>query len=1296
MEKHGEYRYEVFLSWTGGDKPLKNKIKTALSDAGVSSDVVFDSDEHCCGDFTENCAAAVNSCKVFVLILTDNLLKNPQSLCRTELNLAVDCETKNKLNIQVFSTTRGVLPDSHYEDYEVGSLEQFYFVHTRGRNFVYAADAYENRPVDNVDEEYNSYVDCAADSEETVSAVSGLDSKINELVRKIGALIEYRNTGTPVVFSPPDFGIKESSVPVYDYNGERKSEIEKIDNFFQENGKKFVVLQGERGMGKSRCAMEYANYIAKAYGFKVTHVEMSGSEWERFFADIPLTDDAVDKLNKRTQGLSERERKIARKEDILSYISSLPKYWLVHINKVRSFGPAFYECLCKKGFKCRVLITTDSPCLLKKENVGEVNIGPFPQTVAKKMFDAKVGSVSDEGQFSSLYSMLSGNTLALGLVASTLRNHANTLSLARILGNNSDIRQTADAAINFDYKGEEKTDTLANHLLRLFRMAELTSEEEELLCNMCLLRDDRTDVGAIVSMMSYHNENVVNSLCDKGILSKSADGKIELHSLFRVLVTLQMRLTRDRTSRAIAYLLSRSDVGEGGVTYREASESADEIWYAIDKIASSGGEFCIDLFDRYRFLVEYRGDGFDEINKKCRKLRNMLGDNLAPDQLAALKCFTDETEIKTLTLSGENLARAMGILEENSEKIATAEERYKWVARTLERVLRVVDLTDPQYKSKVYAIVDRALSLAIGNNDDIAVYYFASICCAYGIFSSNIGKKIRKYLRRRREESGVNGFNLLTQYQLSVGRSGVGRVVDMAKDLVSANAHDSTLSLAKILLSHLPEAISATKFAYKLKKLDEDDALGSFYSNLKRIADTYVDEGVVDVESFCATEEIIWNRVRESGLSNVSKQEAFLNIVRTLNNFFPEATLGSANTYLTARLLQHGKGDSLDALRWMLSIGEAARMLGGQIADKDLDEYIGMAENSMPLGHPDLLRAEMLRANYYALNSRSKEQFASLLRIFHNMQVESCGVDFVHDVCYAIAAHSDSVKMSQQLLADLCEKEVASTDIARQAEFFAQVVCQRNVRRLPPASGSPMVEHLLRISTAYAEGNLRKNATELLWALGHVCTTESEYEDVKASLLALRKTYKKTARLKSIANAMLVHAKLTREKCALAEKKVGLLKEMPSSGTSPYANSDSVEKLVLEARETVRGFCRYLCRVLRDRLVFGGKYEVHYTIYNIVNVWQGCVAAYDSSYFGLSSDPAVFVDALFDWVGGRKFFARLVQRYGHDKLVCVDVEAATSDFLADREASKGVVRKGNAGWLLYRIYEYALEGAVSE
>ena len=98
-----EYKYDVFLSFTGADREKKDAIKGRLAELGLS---YYDSDLYCKGQFRQDFIEALDQSRVYLLILSDNLRNDPNitgggtfSEVRRECATACELEARGQLNI---------------------------------------------------------------------------------------------------------------------------------------------------------------------------------------------------------------------------------------------------------------------------------------------------------------------------------------------------------------------------------------------------------------------------------------------------------------------------------------------------------------------------------------------------------------------------------------------------------------------------------------------------------------------------------------------------------------------------------------------------------------------------------------------------------------------------------------------------------------------------------------------------------------------------------------------------------------------------------------------------------------------------------------------------------------------------------------------------------------------------------------------------------------------------------------------------------------------------------------------
>lgn len=91
---------EVFVSWTGDDRDVKNVIVERLHNENIKC---WDSDEYCTSDYSHECIKAIENCEVFIVIVSDASMKKGYVL--NEVIKARNLENEGKLNILIYKTT---------------------------------------------------------------------------------------------------------------------------------------------------------------------------------------------------------------------------------------------------------------------------------------------------------------------------------------------------------------------------------------------------------------------------------------------------------------------------------------------------------------------------------------------------------------------------------------------------------------------------------------------------------------------------------------------------------------------------------------------------------------------------------------------------------------------------------------------------------------------------------------------------------------------------------------------------------------------------------------------------------------------------------------------------------------------------------------------------------------------------------------------------------------------------------------------------------------------------------------
>ena len=100
-------KIDVFLSWTGPDRELKNQLREFIESHGYKC---YDSDRDCKGDYQLDFALREDESSVYLLILSPALFRSPYrksgerySVVKKELRYAGELEAVGQLNFVILS-----------------------------------------------------------------------------------------------------------------------------------------------------------------------------------------------------------------------------------------------------------------------------------------------------------------------------------------------------------------------------------------------------------------------------------------------------------------------------------------------------------------------------------------------------------------------------------------------------------------------------------------------------------------------------------------------------------------------------------------------------------------------------------------------------------------------------------------------------------------------------------------------------------------------------------------------------------------------------------------------------------------------------------------------------------------------------------------------------------------------------------------------------------------------------------------------------------------------------------------
>lgn len=230
----------VFISWRGRDRTVKDRIVSALRE-GLPEEKIWESDEDCLSNFSQECIENVRRCEVFIALVSDASMEPSYML--NEVIEAHSCEQRGTLNMVVFKIT-----DKEYSAELAANLNHVSDVNKRARD-------------------------------------AGTDDGIAELVSRVKKLLMLRRNGTPEapysVFVPELEGTK--IVKAGYFVPESRDEVfEKLDEAFTRSNVVFVTYMS--GYGKKSAIRKYAELRGKDYD-KILYFHLFQGSLREFFTD---------------------------------------------------------------------------------------------------------------------------------------------------------------------------------------------------------------------------------------------------------------------------------------------------------------------------------------------------------------------------------------------------------------------------------------------------------------------------------------------------------------------------------------------------------------------------------------------------------------------------------------------------------------------------------------------------------------------------------------------------------------------------------------------------------------------------------------------------------------------------------------------------------------------------------------------------------------------------------------------------------------------------------------------------
>lgn len=367
---------EVFVSWTGEDRDVKNVLIERLRKEKIEC---WDSDEYCTSDYSQECIEAIKKCEVFIVILSDASMKKGYVL--NEVIKARNLENEGKLNILIYKITDAPL------------TEQFEF-QLNHISFV-SGNLIQRRE-------------------------QQAEGNIDLIVKRTKALLKKRMDGEPekpFAVNIPKVEGHELSLTGYFVEDSRAETLGLIDEAL--NSSNVVVINELFGFGKRSTIRKYVEDHRDEYS-TVTMLSNSYSSLREFFLlGLNFTN-----LNSKFFDDYEGDKLIDKK---LEQLAKLDERTMLVIPDIK-FERHPDRALCEKlrNLKCRIVLITQQSAEQYNDVFPVIRLGRMSNEHLLELFYHHYPQVYDEEReeldphLEKFFDEMGGHTKTIELTASVL------------------------------------------------------------------------------------------------------------------------------------------------------------------------------------------------------------------------------------------------------------------------------------------------------------------------------------------------------------------------------------------------------------------------------------------------------------------------------------------------------------------------------------------------------------------------------------------------------------------------------------------------------------------------------------------------------------------------------------------------------------------------------------------------------------------------------------------------------------------------------------------------------------
>ncbi len=416
----------VFISWRGSDREIKNQIVSALRES-LPKEKIWESDEDCLSNFSQECIENVRKCEVFVAIISDASMEPSYML--NEIIEARNCEKRGTLNLVVFKIT-----DSEYTADFAANLNHISDVNQKART-------------------------------------EGTDDGIQALVNRVKQLLVRRRSNNPEkpydVFIPEIAGTKIVKSG-YFVPESRDDIFDSLDEAFTRSNVVFVTHMN--GYGRKSAIRKYSEQRSKDYDTILFLHLFQGSLREFFTDGLQITN-----INQKLFEDINENQHILRKSELLKKLNTKTLLIVPNLTIDSRDDSFIFDLLAE--LPCRVIFIAQTLPTRMSGMFPIITVGRLQERYLKELFFHyyDLASPTEQNELDKdlihFFNQVDGHTKSVEITAMTIADEIGVYP--------EDLKQVLESI--HPNSENELSDRIFHLISDLFNMRNFSEEEQNIL-----------------------------------------------------------------------------------------------------------------------------------------------------------------------------------------------------------------------------------------------------------------------------------------------------------------------------------------------------------------------------------------------------------------------------------------------------------------------------------------------------------------------------------------------------------------------------------------------------------------------------------------------------------------------------------------------------------------------------------------------------------------------------------------------------------------------------------------------